>query len=215
MGSIDIIGPMRSRLGLVLLLPLLIAAWLVGTGPASAHDELVGSNPAAGTDLHKAPSSLRLTFSDTVHDIGAAIRVEDASGAQLQTGKPAINDTVVIQRLKPSKVPGTVRVVWRVTSADGHPVSGNFTYSVNAAKASTSSRSATATSTATGGLQRGTSTNDVETSYATSVPSFQHPTDATNNQPLLVLGMAVLGVLVIGGVAALIRVRSRGDDGDL
>lgn len=215
MGSIDIIGLMRPRLGLVLFLPLLLTAWLVGTGHASAHDELVGSNPAAGTDLHKAPTSLRLTFSDSVNDIGVAVRVEDASGASLQTGKPVVDDTVVTQRLKSSKVPGTVHVVWRVASADGHPVSGDFIFSVNAADAPKTSTTATSSSTATGGLQRGTSSNDVETSYSTSVASFQRPTDKTNNEPVLIIGMTVLGVLVVGGLAALVRLRARGDDADL
>ena len=213
MGPADIIGPMRPRLGILLVLPLLLTAWLVGAGHASAHDELVGSNPSAGTDLHTAPTSIRLTFSDTVRDIGIAIRVEDASGAQLQTGKPVISDTVVTQKLKASAVPGTVHVVWRVTSADGHPVSGNFDYSVNAAKAT--GTTAKASSTVSGGLERSSSSNSVETSYATSVPSFQHPTDKTNNDPLLIIGMTVLGILVIGGVAALIRLRARGDDADL
>jgi copper resistance protein C len=215
MGSIDIIGPMRPRLGLLLFLPLLLTAWLVGAGHASAHDELVGSNPAAGTDLHEAPTSLRLTFSDSVNDIGVAVRVEDAAGTQLQTGKPVVDDTVVTQRLKRSKAPGTVHVVWRVTSSDGHPVSGDFIFSVNAADAPKTSAPAKSSSTATGGLQRTTASNDVETSYSTSVPSFQHPTDKTNNEPLLIIGMAVLGALVVGGLAALIRLRARGDDADL
>lgn len=218
MGPIDIIGPMRLRLGFVLFLPLLLAAWLVGAGHASAHDQLVGSNPSAGSDLHEAPTSLRLTFSDSVHDIGTAIRVEDASGAQLQVGKPVVDEATVTQRLKPSKVPGTVHVVWRVASADGHPVSGNFDFSVNAADASKTTSTATASSSAAGGLARGTSSSsssDDGTSYATSVPTFQRPTDKTNNEPLLIIGMAVLGVLVIGGVAALIRLRARDDDADL
>lgn len=221
MGPIVIIGPMRLRFGLVLLLPLLLTAWLAGAGHASAHDVLVGSNPSAGTDLHKAPTSLRLTFSDSVHDVGTAIRVEDASGNQLQTGKPVVNDTVVTQRLKSTKVPGTVHVVWRIASADGHPVSGDFNFSVNAADApkTTTAKTATTktgpTSVAKGGIQRSTGSNKVETSYSTSVPSFQHPTDKSNNQPLLIIGMAVLGLLVIGGVAAAIRLRARGDDADL
>lgn len=209
---------MRPRLGLVLALPLLIALWLAGAGPAAAHDQLVGSHPDAGTDLHTAPASLRLTFSDSVSDTGIAIRVTDAAGTQLQSGKPQIAEDVVTQRLKSTKVPGTVRVVWRVTSADGHPVSGNFKYSINAAaakKSATSSGPASdATSTATG-LQRGSGATSPETSYQTTVPNFQRPTDRTNNEPLLIIGAVVLALLVVGGFAALIRLRGRDDNADL
>lgn len=206
---------MRPRLGLLLVLPLLLTAWVIGAGHASAHDELVGSNPPAGSDVHEPPTTLRLTFSDSVHDTGIAIRVEDASGARLQTGKPVINDAVVTQRLKADAVPGTVHIVWRVTSADGHPVSGNFDFSVDAAAAPDTTTTATSSSSASSGLERGSSSSGEDTSYATSVPSFQRPTDRTNNEPRLIIALAVLGALVIGGVAALIRLRARGDDADL
>jgi len=74
--------------------------------------------------------------------------------------------------------------------------------------------SGTATAS-TAGLQRSSTNTDDGTSWATSVPGFQQPTDATNNEPVLIIGVAVLAVLVIGGLAALIRVRARGDDDDL
>lgn len=219
MCAIVIIERMRPRFGLVLFLPLLLAAWLVGADHASAHDQLVGSNPSAGTDLHKAPTSLRLTFSDTVHDTGVAVRVTDASGRQLQSGDPVVADDVVTQRLESTKTPGTVRVVWRVSSADGHPVSGNFNFSINAAEAAgpTSAPKSAPTSKApsSSGLQRTSGRSSDETSYSTSVPSFERPTDKTNNEPLLIIGIAVVGLLVVGGVAALIRLHARGDDADL
>lgn len=197
---------MRLRLGL-LLLPLLLVAWLVSAGPASAHDELVGSNPAAGTELTKGPAQLRLTFSDTVRDLGAALKVTDAAGHELQTGKPVVDGAVVTQQLKPTTAPGPVDVVWRVTSADGHPVTGNFVFSIKGAANVASGGTATT-------LQRTTNTDDA-TSWGTSVPSFQVPTNKTNNEPLLIIGMALLGVVVIGGIAAFVRLRGRDDDADL
>lgn len=207
---------MRPRLVLVLALPLLIAVWLAGAGSASAHDQLVGSSPDAGSDLRRAPASLRLTFSDTVHDTGVAIQVTDAAGTQLQTGKPTVAEDVVTQRLKATKVPGTVHVVWRVASADGHPASGDFNYSINAAKA-TRTASGAKSASSSDGLQRGSEAQQSDgTSYATTVPTTaQRPTDSTDNEPLPIIGVTVLALLVVGGVAALVRLRARGDDADL
>lgn len=74
--------------------------------------------------------------------------------------------------------------------------------------------SGTATASATG-LQRSSTNTDDGTSWATSVPSFQQPTNHTNNEPVLIIGVAVLAVLVIGGLAALVRLRARGDNDDL
>ncbi|RNI25240.1 hypothetical protein [Flexivirga caeni] len=72
------------------------------------------------------------------------------------------------------------------------------------------------TTSTTAGLRIGTGTNtDDGTSWATSVPSFQQPTNKTNNEPLLIIAGVVLAILVIGGITALVRLRARGDDADL
>lgn len=64
------------------------------------------------------------------------------------------------------------------------------------------------------GLQSSSNTDD-GTHWATSVPAFQQPTDKTNNEPLLIIGTALLAIVVIGGLAALVRLRVRPDDADL
>ena len=76
------------------------------------------------------------------------------------------------------------------------------------------SASGTGAASSTAGLQRSSNTDD-GTSWATSVPSFQQPTDKTNNEPLPIIGVSILAIIVIGGIAALIRLRARGDDADL
>lgn len=86
-------------------------------------------------------------------------------------------------------------------------MTGNFSYSIQGATGSSATTSSA--------LQRSSTNTDDATSWGTSVPSFQQPTNKTNNDPLLIGGMIVLGVAVIGGIAALIRLRGHADDDDL
>lgn len=121
-----------ARRPLALLCALLgaVALLLATVQPALAHDELTGSDPASGASLETAPGKLTLTFSGNVSDIGHEIHVTDPEGKEITTGEPTVDRTRLTQRLKEDGAPGTYTVVWRTVSQDGHPIEGNFTYSV-------------------------------------------------------------------------------------
>lgn len=84
---------------------------------------------------------------------------------------------------------------------------------LGAAGPASAARGTSGTAVSSSGLQR--SSTDDGTHWATSVPSFQHPTDKTNNEPALIIGVSVVAIVAIGGIAALIRLRARDDDADL
>ena len=79
---------------------LLAAGGLLVASPASAHDELVSTDPAADTSLEALPAELTLTFSgELAADPGATeLQVTDASGAVLADGDPLVEGTVVTRR---------------------------------------------------------------------------------------------------------------------
>lgn len=106
------------------LLVLAIAA------PASAHDELVSSDPASGQRMPEAPASVSLSFSADVLTIGAAIIVVDQSGTDWAIGEPSIDAGTVTVALAPGMPDAGYEVRWRVVSADGHPVSGLVPFTV-------------------------------------------------------------------------------------
>lgn len=125
---------------------LLTAGSLLVASPASAHDELVSSDPAADTSLDALPAALTLTFSgELATDPGATeLQVSDASGAVLSAGDPVVEGTVVTQPLS-GAASGPVTVLWKVVSSDGHPISGEFGFTVTAPPTPTPTETATAT----------------------------------------------------------------------
>ncbi|MCT9819875.1 copper resistance protein CopC [Microbacterium sp. W1N] len=127
----------RARAGGLAALGALVVALLTAiAAPAYAHDELIGTDPAAGTTLDALPAQLTLTFSAVVlADAGATeIDVLDASCAPLTAGDPTFDGTRVHQELTGAAT-GPVTVVWRVVSSDGHPISGTWEFAVGEAGA--------------------------------------------------------------------------------
>ena len=50
----------------------------------------------------------------------------------MQVGEPRLVDNTVTQALQPGSPAGRYVVEWRVTSADGHPISGTFSFTAAA-----------------------------------------------------------------------------------
>ncbi|MEN3582835.1 copper resistance protein CopC [Streptomyces sp. ZYX-F-203] len=143
-------GPWARTLTLLFLAAA--CALLGAAGPAVAHAALTGSDPRQGSVIDKAPDQVTLTFSESVATVSDAdsLRVLDPRGERVDDGAATGDDgrdhTV---RLHAGLPDGTYTVAYQVVSADGHPVTGAFVFSVGAPSATSVSVS---DETAGGGL---------------------------------------------------------------
>ncbi|SOC57241.1 copper resistance CopC family protein [Ornithinimicrobium cerasi] len=117
-----------SRLLRVAVLALL-SLFLLAPPAAQAHDELIASDPQDGATLDDAPDEVVLTFSGRISELGAQVVLEDATGASLVEGGPLVDGEEVEQDLA-DLAAGAYTVLWRVTSEDGHPISGQLSFTV-------------------------------------------------------------------------------------
>lgn len=121
----------RAALGVFLL-----SLWLVILAvPASAHDTLTGSDPDDGAVLSEPPTQLRLTYSGDISDLGVQFMVTGPEGRDVVQGTPTVEGTVVTQELAEELTDGDYEVAWRVTSSDGHPISGTYVFTLEAGAA--------------------------------------------------------------------------------
>ena len=113
------------------------AAMLLIAQPASAHADLVRSDPPDGSVLAHAPSVARLWFSEEISPEFSSARVVDHTGAvitgsRIQAGGDPRQLTVEL----PSLAAGTYGLVWRVLAEDdGHTTRGVVVFTVGAAAA--------------------------------------------------------------------------------
>ncbi|MEK7216955.1 MAG: copper resistance CopC family protein, partial [Chloroflexota bacterium] len=101
---------------------------------ASAHAELVRSDPAPNAMVPSSPGRVRLWFSEPLDSQFNAIVVSDSSGKRRDTGVTLLNQAdrwqlfTSLQQLEP----GAYSVRWRSVSTDGHVIAGAFTFGVGA-----------------------------------------------------------------------------------
>jgi copper transport protein len=108
---------------------------LATAAPAWAHATLLSTNPADRATVAQSPPRITLSFSESVAISLGSITLHDAAGKTISTSAPQhYGGTDRNVEVTPPKLEnGTYIVVWRVISADSHPVHGAFTFNVGAA----------------------------------------------------------------------------------
>jgi copper transport protein len=111
----------------------LVALWVAVLAPgAMAHAILQSTTPARGVTVKSEPKLVMFRFNEPVESSFGAVRVYNASGNQVQSGsvtRPRGQSSVAIG-LKPLLPEGSYTATYRVISADSHPVSGGFVFSI-------------------------------------------------------------------------------------
>ena len=120
-----------------------LAAWLVlglaalvvlPLPPATAHAELIDSDPKDGATVKTLPDQVVLEFSEEVAS-PAFVDVTAADGTQVAAGDPQVLGTKVEAQLTADGPSGSYTIAYRVVSADGHPISGELTFDVTTGSA--------------------------------------------------------------------------------
>lgn len=111
---------------------------LLGAAPAAAHATLEGTEPERGATVAAQPRAVVFHFSEPVELNFSAVHVYDATGDIVDAGAAVhpggVGSDVSID-LRPQLDRGTYTATYRVISADGHPVSGGFLFSIGEAGA--------------------------------------------------------------------------------
>lgn len=217
---------MRLRALLATVVVAALAPVVLLAAPASAHDALVSSDPAADSSVSGDLDHVALTLSEpplSGLQTGIVISVTDGGGAERSSGDVRIEGNTIAKDVDLA-APGSYRVQWRSVSVDGHPISGEYRFTSTGATPTASAApdpattaratdAAAPTATATADAATGT-TDEVTATQAAAPVDHRHHTVL-----LLVVALVVLGFALVVGVRAL-RDRRRSvtadaDDADL
>ncbi|MDX1889532.1 copper resistance protein CopC [Mycolicibacterium sp. 050158] len=112
---------------------LLASSALAGAGVASAHAVRISTDPAADASVTAGPARVSATFNEQLQTDFAAMTVVGPDGNLWSTGSVQVTGAVASVALLPLGPTGTYTVNYRVTSADGHVVSGSWSFTLTVA----------------------------------------------------------------------------------
>ena len=120
-------APRKAVRRVVAVVVGLCALVLLGAPAAQAHNSLVGTDPPADAVLAVMPDHLTLTFAEDVSPVGVALMVHRPDQVVVNVGVPTTAGPVVTQAIAGDLPAGVYRVMYRVTSDDGHAIEGEYT----------------------------------------------------------------------------------------
>lgn len=183
-----------SRTHLVRLSAAMLVAFFAvfsSISAASAHDQLISSDPASGSTVTESPEQIVLEFSGVLQQLAGAetsvvaLSSEDGTKIASEATTEGTNVTVVPETNLSS---GAYTLTYRVASSDGHPIEDSISFTVDVAAEASETASASANNA------------PVE-----SEPADQQP------EPIQELGSqvnpiiwVVLGVVILGAAIAVL-----------
>lgn len=113
----------------ILSFPILAVA-LLAAAPAHAHSTLASSIPADGSTVSEQPKTLAMTFTRELRLVTVRLTAEDFDEALTvdRAAPPGKSFSVPL----PAVAPATYKVKWRAAAADGHIMTGAFSFTVAA-----------------------------------------------------------------------------------
>jgi methionine-rich copper-binding protein CopC len=118
----------------------LSAVWLLlSCGPVLAHARLVETYPANGEALAEPPEQVQLQFNEPVEAEFDPIGVYDQEGERVDEDDARVSpdDRRLLVADLGELSEGSYTVEWRIASADGHPIDGEYEFAMNASAAGT------------------------------------------------------------------------------
>jgi methionine-rich copper-binding protein CopC len=114
---------------------VLIAMLVIAIGaisPASAHVDVVSTNPAADSVVNAPMSEISITFSEPPILEGSAISISNQDGSVVTAEDLQIDGSTIFVPWPSEIVTGDVTVNYRAAADDGHIVEGTFSFTYTA-----------------------------------------------------------------------------------
>jgi len=115
---------------------LVLCAVLLITSPTSAfaHGEMVRAFPAADSNVPTAPTEVSIEFDGKLQVLGNAtintITIKDDKGQIISEPISTVEGMKITSKLTSLEVTGLISVSYRIVSEDGHPVEGEYSFTV-------------------------------------------------------------------------------------
>lgn len=120
---------LRSAIRAVLA-ALALALFLTSSPPASAHTVLTATDPAADSTVNGGPTKVTATFNEELQPTFVAMTVVGPDGNLWTQGDATVQGNTASIGVRPLGPAGRYTVNYRVTSDDGHVVSGSWAFTV-------------------------------------------------------------------------------------
>ncbi|MET9225668.1 copper resistance CopC family protein [Lentzea sp. NPDC003310] len=178
----------------LILLPIFLLSFLATAPLASAHTQLISSDPKDGAEVAAPPQQITLTFNEPIQVDQTTVTVTGADGTAWTVGQLTGKDASLLVPVTPAGPAGVYTLNYKIGSADDHAVTGAVKFTMTVPLTTTTTPPPTTTTT--------------PSSAAPSIaPAADAQTDQSSGMPWWVWLIVAVGV--VGAVGAILFIRKR------
>lgn len=167
----------------------ILAALVLFVPNAAAHTYLSETTPQDGATLTENVSQVVLTYEGKIEQ-GSTFKAVAADGTEYTPADVELVDGVLTGTFEPALPNDVYTVKWNSISQDGHPLSGEFSFTVDAPVAIEPVKQVEEETTE-------------ETPVETTVANEEETTEKTS--PLIFVGGILLAIIFVSGIALVMR----------
>jgi hypothetical protein len=115
---------------------VLLALATVSASAHSLHLQLTRAEPAVDSTVTVAPRALKLFFSENVKTAVTGVRLTGPDSANVELAPLTLGEGKVppiVAGIKGQMKNGKHKVAWRTLGADGHSITGEYSFTIKAA----------------------------------------------------------------------------------
>lgn len=109
---------------------LIITLLLVAPSITSAHTYLKDAYPNADEEISERVSTIKLLFETRIEN-GSKFTLLNEQGVNIDTEITIVNNDTLVGTLVNELSNGTYNVEWNIIGADGHPITGRYSFTIN------------------------------------------------------------------------------------
>ncbi len=167
----------------------ILAALVLFVPNAAAHTYLSETTPEDGATVTENVSQIVLKYEGKIEQ-GSTFKAVAADGTEYAPANVELVDGVLTGTFEPALPNDVYTVQWNSISQDGHPLSGEFNFTVDAPVVEEPVEQVQKVATE-------------ETPVETTVASEEETTEKTS--PLIFIGGILLGIIFVSGIALVMR----------
>lgn len=167
----------------------ILAALVLFVPNAAAHTYLSETTPEDGATVTENVSQVVLTYEGKIEQ-GSTFKAVAADGTEYTPANVELVDGVLTGTFEPALPNDVYTVKWNSISQDGHPLSGEFSFTVDAPVEIEPAEQVEEETTE-------------ETPVETTVASEEETTEKTS--PLIFVGGILLAIIFVSGIALVMR----------
>lgn len=182
---------------------LTILFFVIFSNAVSAHSTIINSNPLDGETVQEQLSKIDMQFNTSIENM-STLTLKEVTEGEIPVDI-SVNGDRLSGTVESPLQNGEYTVDWNIIGADGHPLTGSYSFTVALPESQTATPETSQQSEENTAIENKDSADDEENGAIENEDSADSDSDAGSSNNFMIIGIVVLAAIVVITLFSMIR----------